>query len=71
MHNGCLSLLSVAQRAGAAYLAMFGVETMVMWHRKWATKVGNSVSRVANILALLEGNNSVARRIFAEVNVGA
>jgi len=50
---------------------MFGVETMVMWHRKWATKVGNSVSRVANILALLEGNNSVARRIFAEVNVGA
>jgi len=26
-----------AQGAGGAYLATFGVETMVMWHRKWAT----------------------------------
>jgi len=33
-----------------AYLAAFGVETTVTWHRKWATTGGNGVSRVANIL---------------------
>jgi len=27
----------MVQGAGGAYLATFGVETTVMWHRKWAT----------------------------------
>jgi len=39
-----------AQGAGGAYLAAFGVETTVMWHRKWATGGGNGVSGVAKIL---------------------
>jgi len=28
----------MAQGGGGAYLATFGVETMVMWHHKWATR---------------------------------
>jgi len=39
-----------AQGAGGAYLAMFGVKMMVMWHCKRATRGGNGISWVVNIL---------------------